>query len=162
MEELKVTGISTLAYWAIPAVLGLAALYWLAFAEGAHSFRRLLSQESRHAEIVGAKVIPREPMKITITNSRDAVVIVDRAEVDGKDLWVYYKNVSQGRIHGIELEWRLIAPDGTVLKSKLGYVEIYSENDAPDALDAGERGEAKYELPTDPRAVSLDLRMSHY
>jgi hypothetical protein len=162
MEEIKISGVSQFFFYAIPAVLALAALWWLAFAEGAHSFRRLLSQEKRHAEIVGAAKLPKAPMKITVKNSRDESLEIDRAEIDGKDLWIYYKNVGPGSVRAIQLEWRLIAPDGTVLKAEKGHVSIYSENDAPDALDAGERGEAKYKLPSDPRAVSLDLRLSHY
>jgi hypothetical protein len=160
MEEIKFTGISTFFLFAIPAVLALAALWWLAFGQGVHYFRRELSQEARHNEIVGAKVLPKSPIQIHLSNHRDSPLIIDRAEIDGGDLWVYYKNTGQSNVSGLRLRWQLIAPDETILKASEGYIHIYSENDAPDELGPGQRGEAKYKLPSDPRAVKLDLKLS--
>jgi hypothetical protein len=162
-HSIEIEGLSQFFYFAIPAVLGLAAIYWLAFGEGLHYFRRVLSQEKRHAEIVGARILPREPMKITIHHQLGESLTVDRAEIDGGDLWVYYKNTGASGVRGIQLTWRIVAPDGTVIKAgDRQYVSVYSKNDAPDELDAGERGEAHFKIPSDPRAVTLDLRMSHY
>jgi len=160
-SKVEISGVSQFFYFAIPAVLALAAIWWLSFGQGLHYFRRALSQEKRHAEIVGAAVLPKAAMKIKIVDARDAAVRIDRAEIDGGDLWVYYKNVGHSRASDIGLTWRLIAPDGTVVKAHSGYVMIYSENNAPDSLEPGERGEAHYDIPSDPRAVTLELAMRH-
>jgi len=161
-QEIDFTGLSTFFYFAIPAVLAIAAIWWLAFGEGLHYFRRTLSQEKRHAEIVGAAILPKEPLKIHLTEGRGQVLRIERAEIDGDDLWIYYRNTGNSSVQLIRYRWKLIAPDGTVVKSEDNYVSIHSENKAPDALDAGERGEAHIKIESDPRAVTLDLSLSHY
>lgn len=158
-HEIEISGVSQFFYFAIPAILALAAIWWLAFGEGLHYFRRALSQEKRHAEIVGAVILPKGPIKITLSDSRDAAVRVDRAEIDGGDLWIYYKNFGQQRATSIQFTWRLIAPDGTVIKADDGYIEISAENSAPGSLEPGERGEAQLKIKSDPRAITLDIRM---
>jgi hypothetical protein len=152
-------GVSTFFYFAIPAVLALAALWWLAFGQGLHFFVRQISQEQRAATAVGADPLPKESMKITISDPRDAAVRVEKVEIDGGDLWVYYKNFGATRASYIKLLWRLVGPDGTVLKSREGYVDIYSRNSAAGSLEPGERGEAQFKIPSDPRSVRLDVRM---
>jgi len=152
-------GIGTFFLFAIPAVLGLAAIWWLVFGQELHYFSRALSQEKRHAEIVGASPLPKEVMKIVLKNQRDSPLRIERAEIDGGDLWVYYKNDGNGTLEYIRLKWELIAPDGTIVKAQDGYVEVYSENDAPGSLEPTQKGEAHYKIPSDPRAVSLVLRM---
>lgn len=159
-NEIEITGVSQFFFFAIPAVLALAGIWWLAFGEGVHYFRRALSQEKRHAEIVGAAVLPKAPIKITLSDRRDAAVKIDRAEIDGGDLWIYYRNLGQSRVTYIQFTWRLIAPDGTVIKADDGYIEISSNNSAPGSLEPGERGEARLKIESDPRAVTLDVRMS--
>lgn len=159
MTDINVRGISTFFLFAIPAVLALAALWWLAFGQGLHYFRRALSQEKRHAEIVGAVVLPKEPLKITISDRRDAAVRIDRAEIDGGDLWIYYKNFGSSTSSSIQFTWKLYAPDGTVVKSQWGYASIHGYDNAPDQLDPGERGELHLKIPPDARAVRIDLRM---
>lgn len=83
MDQVEIKGLSQFFYFAIPAVLALAAIWWLVFGQGLHYFRRELSQEKRHSEIVGAIVLPKAPMNIKISDSRDAAVRVDRAEIEG-------------------------------------------------------------------------------
>lgn len=152
-------GISTFFYFAIPAVLGLAALYWLAFGQGLHYFQRTLSQESRAAEWVGAKIKPRAPMKIEMVNQPDARVRIDHATFDGGDLWIYY--YSELGASYIQFNWKEIAPDGTVVAAKEnGYPSVYGEGQSPNELAAGERAELHLKINSDPRAVSIRLWMS--
>lgn len=158
-DEIKITGISTFFYFAIPAVLAVAAIWWLAFGQGLHYFLRAVSQEKRHAEIVGAAIPPQDPLQIRISDPRDAPVRVDRAEIDGGDLYIYYKNFGRSRAGSIRYTWKLIAPDGTVVKSQQGYPSIYGEGHSPDELDPGERAELHLKIDSDPRAVILDIRM---
>ena len=157
--NITINGLSQFFFFAIPAILGLAALYWLAFGQGLHYFRRALSQEKRHAEAVGAAVLPKEPLKITIGDSRNSQIRVDTVELDGGDLWLYYKNVSQSTINHIQFTWKQIAPDGTVVKSDHGYISASSSNNAPGSLDGGQRGEAHLKISADPRAVVFAIRM---
>lgn len=156
--DINIKGLSTFFYFAIPLVLAVAAVWWLMFADGLHIFLRTVSQEKRHAEIVGATTLPKAPIKIVIDDYRDAPIVVARAEIDGSDLWIYYKNVGQSTVSGIEYNWRLIAPDGTVIKAQSSYISVYARN-APDSLNPGERGEAKLSIPSDPRAVTLQVGM---
>lgn len=151
-------GISTFFYFAIPAVLGLAALYWLSFGEGLHYFNRSLSQENRAAEWVGAKIKPRAPMKIEIQNMPDSQVIIDHASFDGGDLWIYYYSEHGARY--IQFNWKEIAPDGTIVAASDGYPSVYGEGKSPDDLAAGERAELHLKIDSDPRAVSIKLWMS--
>lgn len=159
MTDVNIRGVSTFFLFAIPAVLALGALWWLAFGEGLHYFRRELSQEKRHAEAVGAGVLPKNPIEIKIIENRVASVRVDRAEIDGGDLWVYYKNFGQSRKEYIRYQWRLIAPDGTIVQSQEGYPSIYSKTSSPDSLMPGQRAEMRLKITADPRAVILEIEM---
>lgn len=159
MEKFRFDGVSQFFYAAIPAVLALAAIWWLAFGQGLHYFRRALSQEKRHAEIVGAAILPKTPLKIRISDTRDAAVQIDRAEIDGGDLWIYYKNTGDFKKGSIRFTWKQISPDGTVVSSLSGFADVYGENRAADSLDPGERGELHLKIEPDPRAVILDIRM---
>ena len=124
---------------------------------GAHSFRRVLSQERRHAIVVGAAKLPTDPYKIRLPNQRDSSLRITSAEIDGSDVWVYYQNAGQGRVRFIELRWSLISPNGTQIKSGWHYAD--TEGGAGE-LDPGEKGECKLEIASDPRAETLDVRIS--
>lgn len=153
-------GISTFFYFAIPAVLAIAALWWLAFGEGIHYFTRALSQEQRAAEWVGAKVKPRAPLKIEIDTAPDAQVKIDRANFDGGDLWIYYS--SEGGAEFIKCNWKEYAPDGTIVASKERiYPTVDGEGQSPDSLGPGERAELHLKVLSDPRAVSIKIWMTH-
>jgi len=158
-HKMDIKGFSTFMYFAIPLVLAIAAVWWLAFGQGLHYFRRGLSQEKRRNEVVGAKILPQEPIKIRLKNLRDDAVQIERADIDGGDLYLYYRNKSHSRSSSIRFEWRLKAPDGTVVAAKDGYMSIYAVNNAPDSLEAGELGEAHLTISPDPRAVVLEVRV---
>jgi hypothetical protein len=154
---INLKGLSTFALFAIPAVLGLAALYWLAFGKGVHYFRRELSQEVRHNEVVGAKILPKEAIDIQFAGQRDDAIKITRAEIDGKDVWVWYQNVGQSRLQFIEFHWSLVSPDGTVIKQAWNYANVF---DGAQDLDPGEKGEVHFPIASDPRAKTLKLRMT--
>lgn len=159
MDEIKLTGISTLALWAIPLVLALGAIYWLVFIRGAHGFSRELSQERRHNEIVGAKVLPKSAIEIKIKNRADNPIQITRAEIDGGELWVWYQNDGQSRKEFIQIRWGLVSPDGTVIKQGYRYAgSVYGAEE----LDPGEKGEAHVEIKSDPRADRLQVEVGGF
>jgi len=82
---------------------------------------------------------------------------VTSAEIDGGDVWIYYQNFGQSRQRYIEIRWSLISPDGTQIKSGWTYASV--ENGAGE-LDPGEKGECKIHIVSDPRAETLDIRLS--
>jgi hypothetical protein len=55
-DKQEIKGVSTFFYWSIPAVLALAAIWWLAFGEGLHMFNRQLAQEKRSAVAVALRL----------------------------------------------------------------------------------------------------------
>lgn len=137
---------------ATPAILGVGAIVWLTFFDGAHTFDRKLSQEQRHAEIVGAKELPKAPMKIVLANRRASPVAIDRAEADGSDVWFYWSNRSRSPVCYVEFTWKATAPDGTVVARDRTFLTTAS-------VDPGERSEAHISVPADPRAVTLTLSL---
>jgi hypothetical protein len=57
----------------------------------------------------------------------------------------------------MKFAWRLIAPDGTIVKAQSGYMDIYGGG--PDTLGAGEKAEAHIKVKGDPRAVKLTIKI---
>lgn len=147
------TSLNVLACAGAVALLGVGSIYWLTFAHGTHDFRRQLSQESRHAEVVGARPLPKAPIKITIRLHRNSPIVIDRIERDGDDTFVYYRNVTDSAHDYIKIMFMQHAPDGTIIGSSGGYASIYG--DGPDHLEAGEKAEAHFNFKADPRTVEL-------
>lgn len=145
-------GVSAFFYFAIPAVLALAAIWWLAFGEGLHYFRRALSQERRRAEAVGALPNPKTPIEIKILTTRDGAIAIDRAEIDGGDAFVYLTNRSQQSVRWAKLKWSLRAPDGTIIEADDRYIN-------PSHFNAGDRTEMKIRIDADPRAAVFQLEV---
>lgn len=150
---------SWLGYSLIPAALAIGALYWLSFGQGLHYFQRELAQEKRRAEIVNATPLPTAPLEIRLDERRDASLVIERAEIDGSALWVYLKNIGQQKKRFIQIHWKLIAPDGTVVKAGANYASLRG---GPDELEPGERAEVKLNVDADPRATVLRLRTSDF
>jgi hypothetical protein len=157
--EIKIAGVSQFFFFAIPLVLAVGATAWLTFFDGAHQLQRAWSQEKRHAEFVGAPRPIKAPLKIIAEPARDARVIVDHAEINGGDLWIYYKNVSASRVASIRFNWKEASPDGTVVAFGEGYPSIYGESHSPDELDPGERAELHLKIKSDPRAATMTIWM---
>lgn len=132
------------------ALLGRGLYGWLALGEEAHSFKRQISQEDRHAEIVGAKPLPKAAIEIVIQKTKRDCIQIDRAEIDGEATWVYWHNQCGGtRQAFIKIQYKLQAPDGTVIARNYEFAASGS------SLEAGEKGELKLRVPADPRAVKL-------
>ena len=157
MNNNSSNGISMFFYFAIPAVLAVAAIWWLAFGEGLHYFERELSQEKRHAEIVGASPLPKESLKLETHVSRECPLVIDRAEIDGSELYVYIHNAGSANIEYAKLFANLLAPDGTVVASGGGYIAI--SFNGPEIMRPGMKAELRGSIPTDPRGVILRLEM---
>lgn len=153
-DELKVTGFSTFMLFAIPAVLALAAIWWLAFGEGLHYFTRELDQEKRHAIAVGAEVLPKEPIQVKIHTERNASLTVTKAEIDGDKLWAYVSNQGQSTIQYGRLWWNLIAPDGTVVNGGAWYIISLG---GPQFIRPGQTAEINTTIKGDPRAVAIEV-----
>lgn len=150
-------GFSTLALFFIPAALGIAAIIWFGFYVNAHYFKREMEQEKRHAEIVGAAVIPNKPIETKINNRRNATVIIDRLEIDGSEGWIYYKNIGRSKASFIEITVNAMAPDGTIV----GVVQGYADGPFHGAIDLGpdQRAEGRFTIPTDPRTSVLEAEI---
>jgi hypothetical protein len=94
---------------------------WLGFFHDAHDFRQQLSQEDRHAELVGAKPLPKAAIVIVIDNHKNECVRVDSAEFNGSEIWVYLHNDCRTRRNFIKVSWKAKAPDGTIIESQEHY-----------------------------------------
>lgn len=149
--EVKVGGVSTFFYFAIPAVLALAAIWWLAFGEGLHSFNRQVSQEDRAAQAVGAAPLPKAAINVVIKNKHADCHVIDKAVLDGGDLWIYWHNACSEPVKDSTIAWSSIAPDGTMIKSGWDYTH--------QDLDGGQKAEYHFsEVDADPRTVTLEVK----
>jgi hypothetical protein len=141
----------TVALSAVFVVLGSAAVYWLVFAEGLHSFRRDLRQESRHAEVVGAKPLPDAPVVVEIIHKRQYCAAIDRAEIDGDDLTIWWHNGCKVSLTFLALVVKGKAPDGTVVAGSSDYVLV------GEITEPGETREFREKIAADPRVVKLQI-----
>lgn len=149
MKEQKTTSAIKIAI--IPILLALAASCWLFFVSDLHIFRRTIQQENRHAEIVGAKPLPVAPIIIEIKHPKQYCASVDRAEIDGTDLWIYWHNGCRAPFSFVKLIVKARAPDGTIVASIDPYVVAGEE------IEPGEAREFHSAIPADPRAVTLQI-----
>lgn len=157
-QEVKISGVSHAFYFAILWILAMAAIAWLSFYMSLHYFRRELAQERRRAEAVGADPLPQEKINIKIVNPRDGSIRVTKVEIDGGDVFVYYKNVTQQRVEWIKFAWKLMAPDGTVIKSYSSYAGLSFTGGSAE-LDPGQSAELKIKIDADPRGATFEIRM---
>ena len=129
-------------------ICAIAAVYWLFFAQDARQFGREVSQENRLASAVGAKPLPVEPLKIEIKENKRGCGVLESIELTDKGFISYIRNRCATRVN-VELHWKQIAPDGTVVNSGWTY--------AAHDLSQNEREEwnnsFSYEFISDPRVV---------
>ncbi len=154
MERSRTTYLYAVAF----SILGLGALLWLSFFMGAHGFGRDLSQEKRHAEIVGAAPLPAKPIKIILSQGTGNIRF-SRVTLTGKEFWIYYFNSGRSGAdsHGYEIKWK--APDGTIINRLTGEMGSDTENNAPNFLQSGEHGEAHIVTNVDdPRTMTVEIR----
>lgn len=148
-----IAGVSALALAAIPAALAIGASGWLGFTITAHGFQRTLAQEQRRAVYVAAPTPPKAKMAFDIS-SRGAVVI-ERADLDGRDLTVYLRNRSHVHQCFQQVHWALRAPDGTMIGGESKYI-----GDGEGGMEPGEKAEGQLHITEDPRAVAIRLSVS--
>ena len=153
-DDIQERGIGYFFLAAIPFVLGLAAIVWFSVWITGHNFNRQVTEEHRAADAVGEKVLPKGPMKITIRNNPRECVKVEDVHFEGDDLWVYSRRTCGNAGSYVELHWREITADGTVVKTG------YTNHDFND-MDTGQRTEYKpYGFEVDPRAVELVISIT--
>lgn len=158
--NINIEGVSTFFYFSIPAILALAAVYWLVFTDGFITVRRGLIMDKRHNEIVGARKLPKSTIALVLTNTERSKLKIARAEIYGTNLTVWIRNDGDkpaGRIIGgygsINLTWRSISPDGTVIGSDMNCLS-YNVNLLP-----GQVAEYKTTVPSDRRTERLELEV---
>jgi hypothetical protein len=133
--------------------IGLGCGVWLGFFHDVHDLNRQLATEDRHAEVVGAKPLPVEPVKLQIDVERDFCLVIDSAEFDGDNIWIRYHMACAEDFAA--LYWKQVAPDGTIVEN--GYAWIITGG----GLARGEKGEFKtdeYQFHLDPRTVIVKLK----
>lgn len=140
---------------AVPAILGIGALYWLTFGERAHDFKKTLSQEDRRAVLVHAVPLPRAQLKIALDDSGGPVQMA-RVEFDGTDGVVYAVNNGRVRQCYLEAHTSLLSPDGTIIKGS----EIYAPG-AEGGLLKGDKVEIPFHIEPDPRAAALRVHLTY-
>lgn len=158
---MKPTSVLILA--AVPAVLGIGAIYWLTFGEGLHSFDRQMATESRadqqikrRAEIVKAVPLPAAPLKIILSQKANATIRITRAEVDNGSGTIYWEHF--GHLHEcyLELHIKALAPDGTTISGDEKYTD-----DPDGGTDRGDKGELSFTYPADDRTAVVKLSLSY-
>lgn len=156
--NINLRGVSTFFFFAIPAVLGLAGIYWLAVTRGVVEVRRGFIMNSRHNEIVGAKVLPRGAVQIVLTNADAHGPVIERADIYGSQLTVWVRNdgeVSRGEVgSAITLVWKIIAPNGVLIGSGYDFVSW----GVP--LLPGQVAEFKTSIYADSRMERLELSIA--
>lgn len=131
--------------------MGIGFSVWLGFFRDAHSWHRDLSQEKRGAEWVGQNpaVPPAKPINLIIQSS--GCLRIDRARVDGDDLFIDLTRVCGASGDYAKLNWRAKAGN-TVIESNY-------ENWRVDGPDLGENvtvnvGDYR-EFQADPRITDI-------
>ena len=140
-------GFGTLMFAAVPGALAGAAILWLTAVTGVIDLTSELRQERRAAERVGIVVLPKTPINVAVRE--DSCLKSAGVYLDGDQLTVYAKNKCS---HPLEFHsssaFRLIAPDGTVIRTGGTYFD-------GDVFYAGEKREATLTIPEDERTVKV-------
>ncbi len=139
----------------VPAALGAGALIWFITYRDVHFFRRTLSFEERRNTYVGMdpKEEIKEPIRVIAKNKPNSCIFVDKADLDGSELVVYYKWVCTTKESVfVTLRLRYKAKDGTSIQQE------YEHASWGHPLEQNDRLEFVWKhLPTDPRTVSMEI-----
>jgi hypothetical protein len=132
--------------------LGVGCGIWLGFFHDWHEIDRTVLIEQRHAEAVGAKPLPKEPVKFALRAMRhNGCVTIDRIEFDGEAMWAYYHADCPGSF----VRWmaRQKSPDGTIIDNWYMWIVANSH------LYRGDRGEIKSDVlwHLDPRTETVEV-----
>lgn len=125
---------------------------WFGFFSDLHFFNRKVASEERHAEQVGAKPLPIEPVKVVIRNSPRSCAQLTSAEFDGDTITVGYEVACSERY--MALRWKQRSPNGTLIDN--GYTWIW----AGSSVDRGEHGNftaSPYSFKFDPRTSVIEV-----
>lgn len=157
--DINIRGLSTFFLFAIPAVLGLAAIYWLFFVRGVIDVRRGMVMDSRHNEIVGAAKLPRGAVQMVIAGGIPNGPVIERAEIYGANLTVWVRNDGDkpwGARYprSIKIIWKAMSPDGTVIASDDRFCG-YGVDISPMQV-----AEFKFSIEADKRMERLELSLS--
>lgn len=130
---------------------------WLGFFRDTHQFGRELSQEEREAKAVGALPLPSSPIKISIQNKKNDCHVIESAELEGKDLLVYWRNACAETLEHTTIRVNALAPDGTLLTSSWTYISDPGPN---------QRVETKYQMrysweEPDPRISVIQVKIRY-
>lgn len=158
--DINIEGFSTLAFFAIPAALGMGAVYWLVFAREAVEVRRGIVMDSRHNEVVGAKRLPRGAAEIVIAGGIENGPVIERAEIYGADLTVWVRNDGdkpwgEQYPRAIKLVWKAMSPDGTVISAD----DRYCGYGVP--IDPMQVAEFKFSIRADKRMERLEVSLNN-
>ena len=116
--------------------------------EETHDYNRKVSQEDRHAELVGAAPLPVKPLNVIVKKSRNSCAVIDRAEIDGEAGWIYWHWACGGSNDAyVSLSYSLRSPDGTTISSDWNWAIASSP------VESGQKFEFKINVKPDPRAV---------
>lgn len=133
--------------FAIPAILGVAALIWFGAYVGVMKYKKELEQQKRAAVYVGAQETPKEKLKINVV-MHDCTEVVG-VDLNGRDLIIYAKNNCHTKLDYLAWHWELNSPDGTIVDSD--YTNLCPRP------KHGQKAECKMRISDDERAVSLTV-----
>jgi len=138
--------------------IGVGFGIWFELFRDMHVFHHEVSQEARHAEIVGAEPLPKEPVHLVINRKHEGCAVADQAEVDGNKLWIYYHNgcqstISVGYSNVVEIIYKGIAADGTIVSSAIrnAHWEV--------PLEPGQKIEFACDFEDDPRISTMEITL---
>lgn len=149
-EPLSSRGIGSFFFFAIPAILGIAASVWLGFRIDLFHFNQEVTQANRSDGRVGVHEPLKEPLKLFIKDS--VCVKITYAYIDGRTLTFYVKNECPSKREFIKYNVKPKAPDGTLIHSEGTYLDTFDGN-----LDAGDRVEETFNIPDDTRIATVEV-----
>lgn len=139
------------------SIVAIGCIFWVLFFSNAHFFGRELSQEKRHAAIVGPSTPYTTPIKLTLYEGDSNAIATDSADITGNDFWIYYHNDRKSSVEKVWFELKFLSANGTILARETPTAEA-SLNSAAGFLEAGDRAEAHLRLETvDPRTASVRI-----
>lgn len=112
-ESSAYRGLGRLATSLILASLGIGTSIWLGVYITAHDFNHQVKQEDRAAIYVGAKELPIDKIKITVKKIDCSTVTL--ADYDSGSILMHVRNNCHERIDYLAWNWKMIAPNGTVI-----------------------------------------------
>src|SRR5579863_10526030 len=126
------------------------ASLWFGFFRDVRSDIRDQAQQQRENKAVNADPLPVAKLQVELKNNKRSCAYLDSVEIADGGFIVYFHNSCSVPSGHIELNWKQVAVDGTVVNTGGTYI-------VNDALDAHEKAEWNndfaYEWKSDPRIV---------